>query len=200
MASPVPVGERVRDRRPLLFGDRWINGSLAAAGSGIVVISFIMLIDDLQPLTGDERALLFMKCAGGKSFTCESLNGTWQSALLGFPNAVLGIALGFLVLGFGLGRTWGKQIIKLDYLAVITAVAVAFQGVLFFLNRHGPRVFCPLCLVLMSLTLVACFSIGRLQIRDQRFRPADRVTDMFLTYYDFLFVLLPLFFLLTVFD
>ncbi len=141
----------------------WVTMLVASVAS--LVASFVLSIDALR-LAADPTADL--GCNINAVISCGTVAGSWQSSLLGFPNAFLGlvsepVVITIAVAGLGGVRfpRWFMFSAQLFY-----TVGLAFAYWLFHQAMFDIGALCPWCLLVTLATTLVFFELTYVNIRD----------------------------------
>lgn len=122
------------------------------AGSIGWFASVALLVERVQSLKNPSKAL---SCDISPFVSCGPLFDRWQASLLGFPNAILGVA-GFVIpIVIGVGIFAGANFRAWFWRCVVAGMAVAWFFVtwLFTQSVYDIGVLCPYCLVVWLSTI-----------------------------------------------
>lgn len=141
----------------------WVTMLVASLAS--LYASFVLSIDAIR-LAEDPNADL--GCNINAVISCGTVGASWQSSLLGFPNAFLGLVAEPVVITIAVASLGG---VKFPRWFMIAAQAVYTIGVLFAYWLFQQAMFeigalCPWCLLVTVATTLVFFEMSHVNIRD----------------------------------
>lgn len=141
----------------------WVTMLIASVAS--LVASFVLSIDALT-LAEDPTADL--GCNINAVISCGTVAGAWQSSLLGFPNAFLGLVTEPVVITIAVASLAGVKFPRGFMLAaqVVYTVGLAFAYWLFHQAMFDIGALCPWCLLITLATTLVFFEMTYVNIRD----------------------------------
>lgn len=141
----------------------WVTMLIASVAS--LVASFVLSIDALT-LAEDPTADL--GCNINAVISCGTVAGAWQSSLLGFPNAFLGLVTEPVVITIAVASLAGVKFPRGFMLAaqVVYTVGLVFAYWLFHQAMFEIGALCPWCLLITLATTLVFFEMTYVNIRD----------------------------------
>ena len=141
----------------------WVTMLVASIAS--LVASFALSIDALR-LAEDPNADL--GCNINAVISCGTVANSWQSSLLGFPNAFLGLVTEPVVITLAVASLAGVRFPRWFMLAaqVVYTVGLAFAYWLFYEAMFDIGALCPWCLLVTLATTLVFFEMTYVNIRD----------------------------------
>lgn len=134
--------------------DAWIFGTMLLSSVLSLLASFVLSVDALR-LAADPTAEL--SCNINAVISCGTVAASWQSQLLGFPNAFLGLIAEPVVITIAVACLGGVRFPRWFMFAaqVVYAIGLGFAYWLFYQSMFHIGALCPWCLlVTVSTTLV----------------------------------------------
>jgi len=141
----------------------WVTMLVASVAS--LVASFVLAVDALR-LAENPNADL--GCNINAVISCGTVAGAWQSQLLGFPNAFLGLVTEPVVITLAIASLGGVRFPRWFMAAAqaVYTIGLGFALWLFAQSTFVIGALCPWCLlVTVSTTLVFC-SLTHVNVRD----------------------------------
>jgi uncharacterized membrane protein len=141
----------------------WVTMLIASAAS--LVASFVLAIDALR-LAEDPTADL--GCNINAVISCGTVAGAWQSSLLGFPNAFLGLVTEPVVITIAVASLGGVRFPRWFMFSaqVVYTVGLVFAYWLFHQAMFDIGALCPWCLLITLATTLVFFEMTYVNIRD----------------------------------
>jgi len=141
----------------------WVTMLIASAAS--LVASFVLAIDALT-LAEDPNAEL--GCNINAVISCGTVATSWQSSLLGFPNAFLGLVTEPVVITLAVAALGGVRFPRWFMLSaqVVYTVGLLFAYWLFEQAMFDIGALCPWCLLITLATTLVFFEMSYVNIRD----------------------------------
>lgn len=141
----------------------WVTMLIASVAS--LVASFVLSIDALT-LAEDPTADL--GCNINAVISCGTVAGAWQSSLLGFPNAFLGLVTEPVVITIAVASLAGVKFPRGFMLAaqIVYTVGLVFAYWLFHQAMFEIGALCPWCLLITLATTLVFFEMTYVNIRD----------------------------------
>lgn len=167
-----PVAEswlhRVRDSNAAV----WVTMLVSSVAS--LVASFVLSIDALR-LAEDPNADL--GCNINAVISCGTVANSWQSSLLGFPNAFLGLITEPVVITIAVASLARVRFPRWFMVAaqVVYTVGFVFAYWLFYEAMFDIGALCPWCLLVTFATTLVFFEMTYVNIRDDNLRLPRRV-------------------------
>ncbi len=129
------------------------------------------LVLSVDAITLAKNANAKLSCDVNAIISCGKVAQSWQSNLLGFPNAFLGLICEPVVITLavaGLTRVrFGKGFMKIAL--TIYGVGLLFAFWLFSQSFFVIKAFCPWCLLVTASTITVFFSMLRVNLLDNTF-------------------------------
>ncbi len=129
--------------------------------SGLIgfAAAFLLTLDKVAILTNPEAQL---SCNFSVLIGCSKNLASWQGAILGFPNPLIGIAawsvvitIGFALLAGATFKRWFWIALNVGYLGAISFVLFLITQSIFVLD-----VLCPWCMVTWAVTIPGFLAIS----------------------------------------
>jgi uncharacterized membrane protein len=141
----------------------WVTMLIASAAS--LVASFVLSIEALT-LAEDPNAEL--GCNINAVISCGTVGTSWQSSLLGFPNAFLGLVTEPVVITLAVAALGGVRFPRWFMLSaqVVYTVGLVFAYWLFEQAMFEIGALCPWCLLITLATTLVFFEMTYVNIRD----------------------------------
>ncbi len=141
----------------------WVTMLIGSAAS--LVASFVLAFDALK-LAEDPNADL--GCNINAVISCGTVAQAWQSSVLGFPNAFLGLMTEPVVITIAVAGLAGVRFPRWFMLAaqVVYTVGLAFAYWLFHQAMFDIGALCPWCLLVTVATTLVFFEMTYVNIRD----------------------------------
>ncbi|MHB1489050.1 vitamin K epoxide reductase family protein [mine drainage metagenome] len=132
----------------------WIFGVMLVAAALSLLGSFV-LSNDAVILAGNKNAAL--TCNVNAVISCGTVGNSWQAALLGFPNAFLGVAFAPVVMTIAVAGMVGVRFPRWFMLGaqLMYTIALGFAYWLFSQSMFVIGALCPWCLLVMLATTVS---------------------------------------------
>jgi uncharacterized membrane protein len=162
-ASERPVGAQWRSVAV------WVTMLIASIAS--LVASFVLAVD---ALTLAENPNADLGCNINSVISCGTVAGSWQSQLLGFPNAYLGLITEPVVLTIAVASLGGVRFPRWFMLSaqVVYTVGLLFAYWLFHQAMFDIGALCPWCMLVTLATTLVFFEMTHVNIRqDNLFLP-----------------------------
>lgn len=144
----------------------WVTMLIASVAS--LVASFVLSIDALT-LAEDPSADL--GCNINAVISCGTVAGSWQSSLLGFPNAFLGLVTEPVVITIAVASLGGVRFPRWFMLTaqVVYTLGLVFAYWLFHQAMFEIGALCPWCLLITLATTLVFFEMTYVNLRDDNF-------------------------------
>ncbi|HET6561022.1 MAG TPA: vitamin K epoxide reductase family protein [Marmoricola sp.] len=141
----------------------WITMLVASAAS--LVASFVLSVDALR-LAEDPTTDL--GCNINAVISCGTVAGAWQSQLLGFPNAFLGLITEPVVITLAVASLGGVRFPRWFMFSaqVVYTVGLVFAYWLFHQAMFDIGALCPWCMLVTLATTLVFFEMTYVNIRD----------------------------------
>ena len=150
----------------------WVT--MLAASVASLVASFVLAVDALR-LAEDPNADL--GCNINAVISCGTVANSWQSTVLGFPNAYLGLMTEPVVITLAVASLAGVRFPRWFMLAAqaVYTVGLAFAYWLFHQAMFEIGALCPWCLTITVATTLVFFEMTYVNIRDDNLYLPRRV-------------------------
>ncbi|MFA6575495.1 MAG: vitamin K epoxide reductase family protein [Nocardioides sp.] len=144
----------------------WVTMLVASVAS--LVASFVLSID---ALTLAENPNADLGCNINSVISCGTVAGSWQSSLLGFPNAFLGLITEPVVITLAVASLAGVRFPRWFMLTaqVVYTLGLVFAYWLFHQAMFEIGALCPWCLLITLATTLVFFEMTYVNIRDHNF-------------------------------
>jgi uncharacterized membrane protein len=141
----------------------WVTMLIASGAS--LVGSFVLSVDALT-LAKDPQADL--GCNINAVISCGTVAASWQSTLLGFPNAFLGLVTEPVVITLAVAALGGVRFPRWFMLSaqVVYTVGLLLAYWLFEQAMFEIGALCPWCLLITLATTLVFFEMSYINIRD----------------------------------
>jgi uncharacterized membrane protein len=141
----------------------WVTMLVSSLAS--LVASFVLSVDALR-LAEDPNADL--GCNINTVISCGTVAGAWQSQLLGFPNAFLGLITEPVVITLAVASLGGVRFPRWFMLVAqcFYTVGLVFAYWLFHQAMFDIGALCPWCLLVTLATTLVFFELTYVNIRD----------------------------------
>ena len=161
MTTPEPTGRihRLRHTNAWIFSTMLVSALLS-------LIASLVLSADAIVLAANPDAIL--ACDISAAISCGTVGQAWQSSLLGFPNAFLGLMAEPVVITIAVASLGG---VRFPRWFMISAQAVYTIGVLFaywllYQSMFVIGALCPWCLLVTVSTTLVFTTLTHVNIRD----------------------------------
>ena len=143
----------------------WIYGTMLASSGLSLIASFVLSIDAVR-LAADPNAEL--SCNINAVISCGTVGSSWQSHLLGFPNAFLGLVAEPVVITLAVASLGGVRFPRWFMFAaqIVYAIGLVFAYWLFFQSMFVIGALCPWCLLVTVSTTLVFSTLTHINIRD----------------------------------
>lgn len=130
----------------------------------IGLVASLVLSDEAVTLAANPNAAL--ACNISAKISCGAVGVSWQAALLGFPNAFLGLIAEPVVITIAVAALGGVRFPRWFMLGAQTVyfIGFAFAYWLFFEAYFVIGALCPWCLLITVTTTLVFFSMTRVNI------------------------------------
>lgn len=157
----------------------WVTMLVASAAS--LVASFVLSIDAIT-LAKNPHATL--GCNINAVISCGTVAKSWQSSLLGFPNAFLGLVTEPVVITVAVAALGGVKFPRWFMVAaqVVYTVGLLFAYWLFYQAMFEIGALCPWCLTITLATTLVFFEMTYVNIRDDNLHLPRRVQSALLAF------------------
>jgi uncharacterized membrane protein len=141
----------------------WVTMLTASVAS--LVASFVLAVD---ALTLAENPNADLGCNINAVISCGTVAGSWQSTVLGFPNAFLGLVTEPVVITLAVASLGGVRFPRWFMLSAqaVYTVGLGFAYWLFHQAMFEIGALCPWCLLITVATTLVFFEMTYVNIRD----------------------------------
>lgn len=145
--------------------DAWIFSTMLISSFLSLIASFVLSVDALR-LAADPAAEL--SCNINAVISCGTVGSSWQSHLLGFPNAFLGLIAEPVVITVAVGCLGGVRFPRWFMFAaqIVYTAGLLFAYWLFFQSMFVIGALCPWCLLVTVSTTLVFSTLTHVNIRD----------------------------------
>jgi len=152
----------------------WIFGTMLVSSCLSLIASFVLSVDAVR-LAADPAAKL--SCNINAVISCGTVGSSWQSHLLGFPNAFLGLVAEPVVITVALAALGGVRFPRWFMFSaqIVYAVGLVFAYWLFFQSMFVIGALCPWCLLVTVSTTLVFSTLTHVNIRDGNLYLPQRV-------------------------
>jgi uncharacterized membrane protein len=152
----------------------WVTMLVSSVAS--LVASFVLAVDALR-LAENPNADL--GCNINAVISCGTVAGAWQSQLLGFPNAFLGLVTEPVVITLAIASLGGVRFPRWFMLTaqLFYTVGLVFAYWLFHQAMFDIGALCPWCLLITLATTLVFFELTYVNIRDDNLYLPRRVQE-----------------------
>jgi uncharacterized membrane protein len=160
----------------LRHGNAAIWGAMLVSSLVSLVASFVLSVDAIR-LAEDPNVDL--GCNINAVISCGTVAGSWQSSVLGFPNAFLGLMTEPVVITLAVASLAGVRFPRWFMLSaqVVYTVGLGFAYWLFHQAMFEIGALCPWCLLVTLSTTLVFFELTHVNIRDNNLFLPRRVQD-----------------------
>ena len=141
--------------------------------SGLGLLASLVLSVDAWKLAKDPNVKL--SCNVNATINCGKVAVSWQSVILGFPNAFLGLMAESIVLTVAIAALTGvhftRLFMRIAQLGMVAGIGFAFW--MFYQSYFNIGALCPWCLVITFTTTLLFFVFLRINILDNNFGLSD---------------------------
>ena len=143
----------------------WIFGTMLLSSCLSLVASFVLSVDAIR-LAENPNADL--SCNINAVISCGTVGSAWQSELLGFPNAFLGLVAEPVVITIAVASLGGVRFPRWFMFAaqVVYALGLVFAYWLFYQAMFNIGALCPWCLLVTLSTTLVFSTLTHVNIRD----------------------------------
>lgn len=161
---------RVRHSNSYIFATMLISSCIS------LVASFVLSVEALK-LAADPNADL--SCNLNSVISCGKVGAAWQSELLGFPNAYLGLIAEPVVITIAVASLGGVKFPRWFMFSaqVVYTIGLGFAYWLFTQSMFVIGALCPWCLLVTLSTTTVFTSMTHVNIRDGNLFLPRRVND-----------------------
>ncbi len=128
------------------------------------LVASLVLSADAVVLAADPNAAL--SCNLTAKISCGTVGTAWQSSLLGFPNAFLGLIAEPVVITIAVAGLGGVRFPRwfMNGAQVVYSIGLVFAYWLFYQAYFVIGALCPWCLLITVTTTLVFFSMTRINI------------------------------------
>jgi uncharacterized membrane protein len=150
----------------------WVTMLTASVAS--LVASFVLSIDALRLAENPNADLA---CNINAVISCGTVANSWQSSLLGFPNAFLGLVTEPVVLTLAVAGLAGVRFPRWFMFSaqVVYTIGLLFAYWLFYQAMFVIGALCPWCLLVTLATTLVFFEMTYVNIRDDHLFLPSRI-------------------------
>ncbi|WP_199752321.1 vitamin K epoxide reductase family protein [Actinoplanes sp. ATCC 53533] len=143
----------------------WIFGTMLFSSMLSLIASFVLAVDAVK-LAADPTAEL--SCDINAVISCGTVAAAWQSQLLGFPNAFLGLIAEPVVITLAVACLGGVRFPRWFMFAaqVVYTIGLGFAYWLFYQSMFHIGALCPWCLLVTLSTTLVFATLTHVNIRD----------------------------------
>jgi uncharacterized membrane protein len=166
------VTELLTTLHRIRHANAWIFGTMLVSSVLSLIASFVLSVDAVK-LAADPTAEL--SCNINQVISCGTVAAAWQSQLLGFPNAFLGLIAEPVVITIAVACLGGVRFPRWFMFAaqVVYAIGLGFAYWLFYQSMFHIGALCPWCLLVTISTTLVFATLTHVNIRDNNlFLPA----------------------------
>lgn len=148
---------------------KWTYVEMLVSSLLSLTASLVLSIDAWK-LAKDPDTVL--SCNISATLNCGKVAEAWQSVLLGFPNAFLGLIAEPVVITLAIAALGGSQFRRGFLLTAqaIYAIGLVFAYWLFYQSYTQIGALCPWCLLVTFTTTTVFMTMTRINILDNNFR------------------------------
>lgn len=145
--------------------DAWLFGTMLFSSCLSLLASFVLSVDAVT-LAADPTAEL--SCNINAVVSCGTVGSSWQSHLLGFPNAFLGLIAEPVVITVAVASLGGVRFPRWFMFAaqVVYTLGLAFAYWLLYQSMFHIGALCPWCLLVTVSTTLVFSTLTHVNIRD----------------------------------
>ena len=145
--------------------DTWTFATMLFSAALSLTASFVLSVDAVALAANPDVNL---SCNINATISCGTVGAAWQSSVLGFPNAFLGLMAEPVVLTIAIASLGGVKFPRWFMLAAqcVYFIGFAFAYWLFFQAMFVIGALCPWCLLVTLATTLVFFEITYINIRD----------------------------------
>lgn len=156
--------------------DMWLFLLMLISALASLVAAFVLSVDAIE-LAKNPDAIL--SCDINAVLSCGTVAQQWQSSILGFPNAFIGLICEPVVITIAVAGLSGS---KFNRWFMLTAQGVYFIGLsfalwLFYQSAFVIGAFCPWCLVVTVGTTITFFTLLKYNTQNRNFSKKSNISD-----------------------
>jgi uncharacterized membrane protein len=146
-------------------GNPWIFGTMLFSSVLSLIASFVLSADAIKLAANPASEL---SCNINQVISCGTVAASWQSQLLGFPNAFLGLVAEPVVITIAAACLGGVRFPRWFMFAAQATytVGLGFAYWLFYQSMFRIGALCPWCLLVTVSTTVVFATLTHVNIRD----------------------------------
>lgn len=159
--------DEVRAKQPIRH--KWTYVEMLVSSILSLTASLVLSIDAWK-LAKDPETVL--SCNISATISCGKVAEAWQSALLGFPNAFLGLIAEPVVITLAVAAL-GGSLFRRGFLLTaqgVYSIGLVFAYWLFYQSYFNIGALCPWCLLVTFTTTTVFMTMTRINILDNNFR------------------------------
>jgi uncharacterized membrane protein len=148
-----------------LQSDTAVWATMLVASVASLVASFVLSVEAIALA---ENPAADLSCDINSVISCGTVGSAWQSSVLGFPNAFLGLIAEPVVITIAVASLGGVKFPRWFMLAAqgVYLIGFAFAYWLFFQAMFVIGALCPWCLLITVATTLVFFEMTHVNIRD----------------------------------
>jgi len=162
--------DEVRTKQPVRH--KWTYVEMLVSSILSLTASLVLSIDAWK-LAKDPETVL--SCNISATISCGKVAESWQSVLLGFPNAFLGLIAEPVVITIAIAAL-GGSLFRRGFLLTaqaIYSIGLVFAYWLFYQSYFNIGALCPWCLLVTFTTTTVFMTMTRINILDNNFRLSE---------------------------
>lgn len=155
---------------------------LIIAGAIGFVFAFLLTLDKFTLL---EHPNAHLACSVSVLVGCEKNLGSWQGAIFGFPNPLIGVACWPAVIAVGVSILAGARFSRWFWMLFNLGVlgAIVLVGWLIWQSVYALFVLCPWCMVTWSVTIPTFWAVTLYNLKEGHIPVPPRVRRFFASLY-----------------
>lgn len=148
--------------------NKWIFGTMLGSGIAALIASFVLSIEKIHILQNPDASL---SCDFSLILSCSTVMQTWQSAVFGFPNMLIGLMAYSVVITVAVLALSGANFKRWFLIAANVGflLGAIFAYWLFFQSLYVIEVLCPWCLVVTFTTTLIFATMTHYNLRENTF-------------------------------
>jgi uncharacterized membrane protein len=159
--------DEVQTKQPIRH--KWTYVEMLVSSILSLTASLVLSVDSWK-LAKDPHTVL--SCNISATISCGKVAESWQSVLLGFPNAFLGLIAEPVVITIAIAAL-GGSLFRRGFLLTaqgIYSIGLVFAYWLFYQSYFNIGALCPWCLLVTFTTTTVFMTMTRINILDNNFR------------------------------
>lgn len=159
--------DEVQAKQPIRH--KWTYVEMLVSSILSLTASLVLSVDSWK-LAKDPHTVL--SCNISATISCGKVAESWQSVLLGFPNAFLGLIAEPVVITIAIAAL-GGSLFRRGFLLTaqgIYSIGLVFAYWLFYQSYFNIGALCPWCLLVTFTTTTVFMTMTRINILDNNFR------------------------------